>query len=92
MGAVMCSSPNHTAYGHCTDDYDIMCYNDGPGTVLRIVCGDQAQDNRLDCNKDDYFNTNPPAGSYLATHWNTANNRFLLTSGGTGGGGRRPAR
>ncbi|MFI5911236.1 RICIN domain-containing protein [Dactylosporangium sp. NPDC051541] len=86
MGAVMSSSPNHTAYGHCTDDYDIMCYNDGPGTVMRIVCGDQAQDNRLDCNKDDYFNTNPPAGSYLATHWNTANNRFLLTSGGSGGG------
>ncbi|HTJ33154.1 MAG TPA: ricin-type beta-trefoil lectin domain protein [Dactylosporangium sp.] len=86
MGAVMSSSPNHTNYGHCTDDYDIMCYNDGPGTVLRIVCGDQAQDNRLDCNKDDYFNTNPPAGSYLATHWNTANNRFLLTSGGGGGG------
>jgi hypothetical protein len=86
MGAVMSSSPNHTAYGHCTDDYDIMCYNDGPGTVLRIVCGDQAQDNRLDCNKDDYFNTSPPAGSYLATHWNTANNRFLLTSGGGGGG------
>lgn len=89
MGAVMSSSPNHTAYGHCTDDYDIMCYNDGPGTVLRVVCGDQAQDNRLDCNKDDYFNTSPPAGSYLATHWNTANNRFLLTSGGTGGGGAK---
>ncbi|GAA3273020.1 hypothetical protein GCM10020218_017270 [Dactylosporangium vinaceum] len=88
MGAVMSSSPNHTAYGHCTDDYDIMCYNDGPGTVLRVVCGDQAQDNRLDCNKDDYFNTNPPAGSYLATHWNTANNRFLITSGGTGGGAK----
>ncbi|MFI5908619.1 ricin-type beta-trefoil lectin domain protein [Dactylosporangium sp. NPDC051541] len=83
MGAVMSSSPNHTAYGHCTDDYDIMCYNDGPGTVMRIVCGDQAQDNRLDCNKDDYFNTSPPAGSYLATHWNTANNRFLITGGGS---------
>ena len=87
MGAVMSSSPNHTAYGHCTDDYDIMCYNDGPGTVMRIVCGDQAQDNRLDCNKDDYFNTNPAPGSYLATHWNVANNRFLITSGGGGGGG-----
>jgi WD40 repeat protein len=82
MGAVMSSSPNHTAYGHCTDDYDIMCYNDGPGTVLRVVCTDQAQDSRLDCNKDDYFNTSPPAGSYLATHWNTANNRFLISTGG----------
>ncbi|MFC4999085.1 ricin-type beta-trefoil lectin domain protein [Dactylosporangium cerinum] len=88
MGAVMSSSPNHTAYGHCTDDYDIMCYNDGPGTSVRIVCADQAQDNRLDCNKNDYFNTNPPAGSYLATHWNVANNRFLI-NGGNGGGGTR---
>ncbi|MET7423470.1 RICIN domain-containing protein [Dactylosporangium sp. NPDC005555] len=87
MGAVMGSSPNHTAYGHCTDDYDIMCYNDGPGTVMRIVCADQAQDNRLDCNKNDYFHTNPPAGSYLATHWNTANNRFLIAGGGGGGTG-----
>jgi hypothetical protein len=86
MGAVMGSSPNHTSYGHCTDDYDIMCYNDGAGTVLRVVCTDRAQDNRLDCNKDDYFNTNPPAGSYLATHWNTANNRFLISGGGGGGG------
>ncbi len=89
MGAVMSSSPNHTAYGHCTDDYDIMCYNDGPGTVMRIVCGDQAQDNRLDCNKNDYFHTNPPAGSYLATHWNVANNRFLINGGNGGGGGTR---
>jgi hypothetical protein len=87
MGAVMNDSPNHTAYGHCTDDYDIMCYQDGPGTVVRIVCGNQAQDNLLDCNHDDYFNTNPPAGSYLATHWNTANNRFLTDTGGSTGGG-----
>jgi hypothetical protein len=90
MGAVNSDSPNHTQYGHCTDDYDIMCYQDGPGTTVRIICPDKAQDNLLDCNHDDYFNTNPPAGSYLATHWNTANNRFLITSdtpapsGGTG--------
>jgi hypothetical protein len=83
MGAVNSDSPNHTQYGHCTDDYDIMCYQDGPGTTVRIVCPDKAQDNLLDCNHDDYFNTNPPAGSYLATHWNTANNRFLINSSGS---------
>jgi len=83
MGSVNNDSPNHTQYGHCTDDYDLMCYQDGPGTTLRIVCPDRAQDNLLDCNHDDYFNTNPQPGSYLATHWNTANNRFLINSGGT---------
>lgn len=87
MGSVMNNSPNHTSYGHCTDDYDIMCYNDGPGTVLRVVCTDRAQDNLLDCNDDDYFSTNPAAGSYLATHWNTANNRFLISGGSSGGVG-----
>jgi hypothetical protein len=79
LGSVNSDSPNHTAYGHCTDDYDLMCYRDGPGTVLRVACPDRAQDNLLDCNDDDYFNTNPQRGSYLDTHWNTANNRFLIT-------------
>jgi hypothetical protein len=78
LGSVNSDSPNHTQYGHCTDDYDLMCYQDGPGTVMRVVCPDRAQDNLLDCNNDDYFNTNPARGSYLDTHWNTANNRFLI--------------
>jgi hypothetical protein len=78
LGSVNSDSPNHTDYGHCTDDYDLMCYQDGPGTVMRIICPDRAQDNLLDCNNDDYFSTNPNRGSYLDTHWNTANNRFLI--------------
>ncbi len=86
MGAVMNSAPNTTGAGHCIDDQDIMCYNDGGprGSQLHIVCTDFEH---FDCNHDDYFSPNPPAGSYLATHWNIGNcmNRFVQRSGCGGG-------
>jgi hypothetical protein len=83
LGAVLGDAPHATDYGHCWDAYDVMCYEDGPGTELENVCSFTHQV-LLDCNYDDYFNTNPPAGSYLATHWNTANSQFL------DGGGAAP--
>lgn len=57
-----------------------MCYNDnGPkgASYNETTCPLVA---RFDCNKDDYFNPLPLAGSYLATHWNLAGsyNKFLL--------------
>ncbi|GAA0601525.1 glycosyl hydrolase [Kribbella sandramycini] len=74
LGAVQSSAPNYN--GHCTDEWDLMCY----GSDTRVVCADKDNDRLLDCNKDDYFNTNPPAGSYLATHWNLANSDWLIKS------------
>ena len=90
LGAVQDSAPNTTnnlggsTGGHCTDEYDIMCYSDAGGgqPPMRNICP-QAHDNRFDCNNDDYFHSNPPAGSYLATRWNAAKNAFLIQTSAT---------
>lgn len=83
MGAVVDSAPNATGRGlgtggHCNDGEDIMCYNDGgPRSSYRPnVCPAKV----LDCNRDDYFNPAPAAGSHLNSHWNAAAsyNRYLL--------------
>ncbi|ADB34074.1 Ricin B lectin [Kribbella flavida DSM 17836] len=74
FGAVQSSAPNYN--GHCGDEWDLMCY--GSGTT--VVCPDKDSDRLLDCNKDDYFHPKPPAGSYLATHWNIANSDWLIKS------------
>lgn len=74
LGAVQLGAPNSNGAGHCTDDHDIMCYSEqGVSTVPR--CATVVE--QLDCGADDYFNARPNAGSYLSTHWNTANSRFL---------------
>ena len=77
LGAVQKNAPNATAYGHCSDEYDIMCYPDGAGVAMRVVCDDQRRGPLWDCGGDDYFNPNPAAGSYLDRHWNIARSRFL---------------
>ncbi len=75
MGAVQVSSPNHTPGHHCTDESDVMCYNDDGRHHMRKVCPATVPE-LLDCNDNDYFNTGPKAGTYLATHWDTARNVF----------------
>lgn len=80
LGGVASGAPNGTPYGHCSDESDTLCYVDGPGVVMRQVCP-ASHETLLDCDHDDYYSTNPPAGSWLATHWNTANSRFLIASG-----------
>jgi uncharacterized membrane protein YgcG len=105
LGAVQASAPNGTSGAHCNDEHDLLCYDDGTSSGTRTVCRDSsrrtsgagdANDRLLDCRGDDYFNPAPRRGSYLATHWNTADSARLLdpdaprsgsgSSGGSSGG------
>ncbi|WP_432987856.1 RICIN domain-containing protein [Dactylosporangium sp. CA-233914] len=88
LGAVNNNAPNSSKAAHCLDEYDIMCYNDSGGLKTSVKCSDRAHEDRLDCNHDDYYNTNPSPGSYLANNWNVANNQFLIA--GSGGGTTPP--
>lgn len=86
LGAVQLTAPHSSGAWHCYDELDLMCYNDG-GSYFKN--GGQMEDDCFppntpadgsdpyDCNRDDYYNMNPAAGSYLTTHWNLANSAFL---------------
>jgi hypothetical protein len=88
LGAVNNNAPNGSGLAHCVDEWDVMCYKDSANTVIRTVCPNRSHDQRLDCNHDDYYHTNPPAGSYLANFFNVADNLFLIRgSGGPPTGG-----
>jgi hypothetical protein len=82
LGGVQLSAANSSGGFHCIDEYDVMCYSDSPNyPKMQDTCPDKGLDHtRFDCNHDDYFNTNPDPGSYLATHWNAANNHFLIAN------------
>ncbi|MBM7841519.1 hypothetical protein [Herpetosiphon giganteus] len=78
IGGVQPNAPNTSSSWHCTDEWDIMCYSDAPSyPQLVIACPEHSIRDIFDCGHDDYFHTNPPAQSYLASHWNSANSLFL---------------
>jgi hypothetical protein len=80
MGAVQPGSPHHTDENHCWDGKDAMCYADGSKQKQKLVCKAPDAFRLLDCNGDDYFSTRTKRGSYLATHWNSADSAFLIRS------------
>ncbi len=79
LGTVQPTAPHGSPAGHCRDDSDRMCYEDGTVISLLSHCPN-SEEALFDCDNDDYFSTSPRPGSYLATHWNAANSRFLSSS------------
>lgn len=86
LGAVQASAPRATPGGHCTDEWDLLCYADDDQVKVTHRCVDglggtehegDHNDRLLDCGGDDYFHPHPPAGSYLARHWNVADSSYL---------------
>jgi hypothetical protein len=78
LGAVQNSAPHSSKVGHCWDEDDMMCYADGGTHPLEERCNPD-EPPQVDCGRNDYFHPQPKSGSYLATHWNTARNRYLAT-------------
>ncbi|HVW35643.1 MAG TPA: hypothetical protein VHL53_24135 [Acidimicrobiia bacterium] len=79
LGAVQKGAPHATAAGHCWDEPDEMCYDDGSGISMVQICPATRDGSLFDCNHDDYFYAGtPPLLNYLATHWNTWNSNWLL--------------
>ncbi|HSX14589.1 MAG TPA: hypothetical protein VLE72_01605 [Candidatus Saccharimonadales bacterium] len=80
LGAVQLDAPHSSGAYHCIDEHDIMCYADGSmvfntaynGRSIVYNCPDATNENHLDCQKNDYFNSNPATSNFLSNHWDIA--------------------
>ncbi|MGZ8632345.1 MAG: hypothetical protein ACXWZZ_00640 [Solirubrobacteraceae bacterium] len=82
LGGVQRSAVHSTPNGHCWDGRDVMCYPDassGSQPYTTSICSfvGGAIPQIYDCGHDDYFNPDPAADSYLATHWNVYTSAFM---------------
>jgi hypothetical protein len=73
LGAVQLSAPHSDGGGHCTDHPSVMCPRGKP--VVKPCARQRVEP--IDCGFDDYWNPDPPDGSYLATHDNIATSVFF---------------
>jgi hypothetical protein len=91
LGGVQPTAPRGTWNYHCSDESELMCYDDdstadgyvgshGQLVPLTYVCP-RSHERLLDCGGDDYFSANPDANGWLAQHWNVANSSFLTSEG-----------
>ncbi|MBI5877669.1 MAG: hypothetical protein HZB53_08470, partial [Chloroflexi bacterium] len=80
LGGVQLTAPHSSIDWHCTDQNDLMCRPTN-GTPVTQTCANDGQ-LHFDCNHDDYYSTNPVAGTYVATHWNVANSAYLISAPG----------
>jgi hypothetical protein len=91
LGSVQPTAPHGTWNYHCSDEWELMCYDDDStadgyvsshDTLVPIVeiCP-KSHEGLLDCGDDDYFSTSPPPDSWLSQHWNVADSSFLTSEG-----------
>lgn len=78
LGGVQQSAPHYDDDNkwHPSDEYDVMAY----GASTTVVCDTFFKNSRYDCNDNDYFDTHPSLTEYLSSHWNIADNKFLVNS------------
>ena len=80
QGAVQRGAPNSTGTGgHCNQLLDVVCFAPDGGDKNQVSTSVCLGEQRFDCGDDDYFDSAPEPGEYLASHWNlgSALNRFI---------------